>query len=72
MQKRKGEAWYHYHVNDVRVYVDRGGEGSPVERTTDLVVSAPSAGVSNIREVKGIQLLVQNKECVRKMRPFDQ
>ena len=34
-----------------------------------LVVSAPSAGVSNVHKVKNV---VQNEECVREMRSFDQ
>jgi len=38
----------------------------------DLVVSAPSAGVSNSRKVKSVPLLVQNKERMCEMRPFDQ
>ena len=38
----------------------------------DLVVSTPSAGVSNVREVESVPLLVQNKERMREMRPFDQ
>jgi len=38
----------------------------------DLVVSAPSAGVSNVRKSESVSLLVQNEEHVREMRPFDQ
>ena len=36
------------------------------------MVSALSAGVSNVCEVKSVLLLVQNEELVREMRPFDQ
>ena len=49
---------------------DRGGEGSPIERTslrTYVVVSASSAGVWNVREAKNMSLLVQNEECMCKM-----
>ena len=38
----------------------------------DLVVSASSAGVSNVREAESVPLLLQNEEHVREMRPFDQ
>ena len=37
-----------------------------------LVVSAPSAGVSNVREVKNVQLLFQREVRVREMDSFDQ
>lgn len=49
--------------------VDRGGEGSPIEKTSlrpFLVVSAPSAEVSNVHEAKNVLLLVQNEEHVHK------
>ena len=36
-----------------------------------LVVSAPSAGVSNVREAKNVLLLAQNEECVHEMCSFD-
>ena len=48
---------------------------SPIKRTSlspYLVVSVPSAEVSNIREVKNILLLVQNEKRVHKMHSFDQ
>ena len=54
--------------------VKRGG-GDPIDKTSlrpCLVVSAPSAGVSNICETTNVPLLVQNEECVHKMRSFDQ
>ena len=35
-------------------------------------MSAPSAGVSNIRKAKNIPLLVQNEECVCEMHSFNQ
>ena len=58
-------------MTSVSTLVDRGGEGSPVERTSqrpDLLVSAPSTGDSIVREAKGVPLLVENKERVREMR----
>ena len=48
--------------------VDRRGEGSPIKRTslrTYLVVSAPSAGISEVRKAKNIPL--RNKERVHEM-----
>ena len=36
-----------------------------------LVVSVPSAGLSNVCKAKNISLLVQNEECVCKMHSFD-
>ena len=53
-----------YHVNDV--LVDRGEEGSPIEKTSFrpyLVVSAPSAGVSSVHKVKNLPLLFQTKNA---------
>ena len=86
MHKWRGKAWYilsravckngggrpgiFYHVNDV----DRGGEGSLIERTSlrpCLVVSAPSTEVSNVCEAKNIPLLVRNEERVCEMRSFN-
>ena len=75
MQKRRGRSSIIYHVNDVSVNLgrDRGGEGSPIERMRlDLVVSAPSAGVLNVREAKSVPLLVKNEERVCEMRFFNQ
>ena len=46
------------------ISVDKGGEGSPIERTSlkpYLVVSAPSTGVSNLHKAKNVLLLVQTK-----------
>ena len=63
-----------YHMNDTIVYPGRGGEGSPIERTSlrpYLAVSAPSAGVSNFRESKNILLRVRNEERMHKMHSFD-
>ena len=66
-----------HHVNDVSVYLGRqrrGGEGCPIEWTSSrpyLVVSAPSAEVSNVHEAKSILLLVQNEKRVCKMHSFD-
>ena len=54
--------------------IDRGGEGSPIERASlrlHLVDSAPSAGVLNVHKAKNVQLLVQNGEHVCKMRSFE-
>ena len=67
--------------DDVIVYVGQrgrggggeGGEGSPIERKSlrpYLVVSAPSAGVSNIREAKNVLLQVRNDERMRKIHLF--
>ena len=36
-----------------------------------LVVSAPSAGVSNVCEAKNVPLLVQNEEQIREMHSFE-
>ena len=36
-----------------------------------LVVSAPSAGVLNVCEVKNVPLLVQSEERIHEMRSFD-
>ena len=36
-----------------------------------LVVSVLSAGISSVCKAKNILLLVENKECMRKMRSFD-
>ena len=36
-----------------------------------LAVSAPSAGVLNVREVENVPLLVHDKECVCKMHSSD-
>ena len=64
-------------MNDVSVYIGRQrkwGEGSLIERTSlrpFLVLSVPSAGVSNIHQVKNTLLLVRNEECMREMHPFD-
>ena len=63
-------------MNDISVYLGRQrGEGSPIEKLSlrpYLVVSAPSAGVSNVCEVKNVPLLVQNEEhmheCVLSIR----
>ena len=57
-------------MNDVSVYLGRQREGSPTEGTSlrpYLVVSAPSARVSNIFEVKRVPLLVQNEEHMHKL-----
>ena len=64
-----------YHVNDVSVYLGRQrGGGVPIkERAKGLIFSsAPSAGVSNVHEVKRVPLLVQNEKHVHKMRLLDQ
>ena len=62
-------------MNDVSVYLGRQrGEGSPIERTSlrpYLVASAPSTGVSNVREAKNVLFPVQNEERVHEMRSFD-
>ena len=66
-------------MNDVSVYLGRQrGEGVPHGKNEldaslrpYLVVSAPSAGVSNVCEAKNVPLLVQNEKHVRKMRSFD-
>ena len=51
---------YRYQVNDISVYLGRGGEGFPIERTNlrPYLVSATSAGVSNVHKVKNVPLLV--------------
>ena len=62
-------------MTSVSSYVDRGGEGSLIERTSlrpYLVVFSPFAGVSNVCEAKKISLLVQNEERMHKMCSFDQ
>ena len=56
----------------VSVMKRRGGV--PIDKTSlkpYLVVSVPSAGVSNVCEATNILLLVQNEECVHKMRCFN-
>ena len=59
-------------VND---HFDPGGrEGSLIKKTSlksFLVVSAPSAGVSNVCEAKNIPLLFENKEHVREIPSLD-
>ena len=61
---------YPYHVNDVvSIKVDRGVGGVPLPKNE--LVSAPSAGVSNVRITKSVLPLVRNKERLREMRPFD-
>ena len=55
-------------MNDIGVYLRRQrGRSPPIKITTlrpYLVVSALSAGVSNVCEAKNVQLLVQNVECM--------
>ena len=36
MQKRRGKAWYHYHVNDVSVYLGRQRGGRVPCRKNEL------------------------------------
>ena len=57
----------------VSVMKRRGGV--PIDKTSlkpYLVVSVPSAGVSNVCEATNVLLLVQNEECVHKMCSFNQ
>ena len=78
MQKKGGRPGPFYHMDDISVYLSRqcgggGGGGSPIEKTSlrpYVVVSAPSTGVSNVRKVKNVLLLV-NEEHMRKMCSFD-
>ena len=63
-------------MNDVCTEID-GGERAefPIKKTRlrpYLVVSAPSAGVSNISEVKIVPLLVQNQKRMCEMSSFNQ
>ena len=58
----------------VSTEIDRGGEGSPIERASlrpHLVDSALSTGVLNIHKAKNVPLLVQNGEHVCKMHSFE-
>ena len=59
------------HMNDISVYLGgqrrRGVPHRKNELEAYLIVSAPSAGVSNVCEVKNIPLLVRNKEWMCKM-----
>ena len=60
-------------MNDVSGYLGRQrGGGVSCRKKSDLVVSGPSARVSNVREVKTVLLTVKNEDNVREMRPFDQ
>ena len=59
--KPEGESQVYFitWMTSVLTLVDRGGEGSMIERTSlrpYLVVSAPSAGVLNVHEAKNIPL----------------
>ena len=55
-------------MTSVSTKVDRGVGGVPLPKNE--LVSAPSAGVSNVRITKSVLLLVQNEERLREMRPF--
>ena len=73
-------------MNDVCTEIDGSGKGGgvgwgrkgriPYQKKTRLkpylVVSAPSAGVSNISKVKNVSLLVQNQERMCEMSSFNQ
>ena len=64
MQKQRGEAWFMILAHEWHQCLPtlRGGEGSPLERTSlspYVVVSTPSTGVLNVCKAKNI--LVQNK-----------
>jgi len=57
-----------YHMDDISVYLGRRVEGSPIKSWNMrpyLVVSVPSAGALNNREVKNIPLLAQNEESAK-------
>ena len=64
-------------MTSVSTYIGRQrGEGFLLERTSlrplsYLVVSVPSAGISNIHDTTNILLLVQNKEHVCQMHSFN-
>ena len=71
--KPEGESQVYFitWMTSVLTLVDRGGEGSMIERTSlrpYLVVSAPSAGVSNVHKVKNVSLQVRNEERVLEIR----
>ena len=66
MQKWRGEALVHFIILRHQCLGRQGGRG-PLSKERaraswrpDLVVSAPSAGFSNICEVKSVPLMVQN------------
>ena len=69
-------------MNGVSVYLGYGyrqrGRGVPHHKNElearlrpYLVVSAPTAGVANVLEVKNIMLLIQNEKHMRKMHSFN-
>ena len=58
-------------VENVGESIRGGCEGERTSLRPYLVVSATSAGVSNVCEAKNVPLLVQNEKRLCKMRSFD-